>query len=360
MQLDRLRRFGWKSFFMQQLSLVEWDNFIPARISNIQRDRIFVETERGKQLLRVGKQDCPMSAWLAVGDWVIAEEKEDCLWLTRLLDRSSLLRRQAAGQQTREQLLAANVDTMLLVTSLNQDYNLHRLQRYIMVAHDAGLEPVAVFTKADLVDNPENWVADVGHELKLNAVAVNGLDSQDVSSKLAPWLVPGETLVLIGSSGVGKSTLINATLGQQVLDTGGIRENDAKGRHTTTGRYLLHTETGVNIIDTPGMREVQLWLEEGQLAEVFDDILQLADQCYFRNCQHGEEPGCKIQSALETGLLSLDRWQHYLKLQKEEAHHLRQAQGIAAQRQYVKTFAKMVKSSQTEKQQFKNGKVKVR
>lgn len=359
MQSDRLNRFGWKSFFIQQLSLDEWDNLIPARVSSIQRDRLWVETTQGEQTLRVGKMECPLSAWLAVGDWVMAELRGDCLWLVRVLERTSLLRRQAAGQQTREQQLAANVDTMLVATSLNQDYNLNRLRRYVMVAHDAGLEPIVVFTKADLIENPDDWIAEISHELKLTAVAVNGLDPEDVKSKLAPWLIPGDTLVLVGSSGVGKSTLINGLLGKYILDTGGIRIDDEKGRHTTTARYLIQTEGGVNVIDTPGMREIQLWVKEGQVDEVFDDILKLTNQCRFRNCQHNEEPGCKIQRALGSDQLSVDRWQQYLKLQKEEGYHLRQAEGIAAQRKYFKAFSKKVKANPSEKLQFKKGKIKL-
>ena len=359
---DALLSYGWKPFFIQQCQLDEWDWLVPARVLSVHRDRAQVLSPEGETTLKMGKSDAPLSTWLTVGDWVLAEAKSDCLWLHRVLERSSLLRRQAAGDQTQQQLLAANVDLMLLVMSLNQDFNIHRAQRYQIVAEDAGVEPVVVLTKADLIDDPQPQLHMIEQQLGMSAVAVNGLDWASVQAQLAPWLRSGDTAVLLGSSGVGKSTLTNALLNTEAMFTQDIREDDAKGRHTTTGRYLLQSPSGINLIDTPGMREVQLWVEEGQVASVFDDIEELATACRFRNCQHQpDQPGCAIQAALVAGDLSEDRWQHYQHLLKEEAHHLRQAQGVAAQREHYRSFSKMVKANPSEKlairkQHLKEGK----
>ena len=355
MDFSKLQHLGWKSTFTQQIELDEWDRFIPARVISIHRDYIDVLTEQGPQILRTGKSELPVSSLIAVGDWLLAESRQDCLWMQRILERNSLLRRQAAGNRTQEQLLAANVDWLFIVMSLNDDFSLSRVHRYRLVADDAGIEALVVLTKKDLQDDPELDVrVDAWqHETGLNFITCNAKDSDDVRQQLQPWLKDGDTVVLLGSSGVGKSTLTNALLNADVQAIGAIREQDSKGRHTTTSRQLLQADDGFMIIDTPGMREVQLWLESGQVDASFDDINEVALRCKFRNCRHQGEPGCAVEVALASGEISASRWQQYQKLQKEEAFHVRQEAGAAEQHRYQRAFAKSARKIVQSKKDMK-------
>jgi ribosome biogenesis GTPase / thiamine phosphate phosphatase len=266
----------------------------------------------------------------AVGDWVWLEPEKDSIMA--LLPRHSLLRRGAAGEHYKQQLIAANVDSVLVVAGLDHDFNPRRLQRYLVLIRGSGGDPVVVLTKADRCDAVAEAIAVLSDlsEAGCPVVAVNAKDRAS-TAPLDPWLGPGRTVVLVGSSGAGKSTLTNTLLGREKMKTAEVRSRDSRGRHTTTHRSLLALPHGGCLIDTPGMRELKLTGEE-DLAERggFDDVEALLGTCRFRNCGHGAEPGCAVQAALDSGALDGHRWAGYLKLQDEIA---RAGQSLAAQRE---------------------------
>jgi ribosome biogenesis GTPase len=262
------------------------------------------------------------------------------------LDRKSGFKRKASGPIDEEQWLAANVDVAFIICSLNQDYNLNRIERYLCLVFEAGAEPVVVLSKEDLCEEFEEKVQEVktlGTDLAV--VSVNCLDESS-SKKVMDWCKPGSTIVLLGSSGSGKSTLTNTLLGEEFQETGEIREGDDKGRHTTTRRTLLGLENGAWILDTPGMRELQLAGCEAGVSATFADIEDLAAQCRFRDCSHGQEPGCKVQAALESGELTERRLTNYRKLLREQELN---AASIAQRRTGDKSFGKMHKRAQAQK-----------
>lgn len=252
----------------------------------------------------------------AVGDWVLLDGSQDRIEC--LLPRSSLLRRAAAGEHYRTQLIAANVDTVFVVCGLDQDFNPRRIERYVMLTRSAGCTPVIVLTKRDL--NPD-WQACVDELAALvgEGVATLCLNARELASRdaLAGWIGPGQTVALVGSSGAGKSTLTNALLGIERQKTAAVREADSRGRHTTTHRSLLVLPGGACLIDTPGMRELKLTGDENVVAAGFADIEALAEGCRFRDCQHDREPGCRVQAALQSGELDPARWVQFRKLGDE-------------------------------------------
>jgi ribosome biogenesis GTPase len=243
-----------------------------------------------------------------------------------VLPRLTKFSRRAAGDTDTEQIVAANIDTVLLITALDQNFNLRRIERYLAVTRESGAEPVVVLNKADLHPDPAAARAEVESIAISAAVVTLSAGLRRRHRRLAPWLVPGRTLALLGSSGVGKSTLINRLLGVDHMATRTISDAVGKGRHTTTHRELIVTPGGALVIDTPGMRELQLWdVEASAIDTAFSDIAAIAARCRFRDCQHNAEPGCAIHRSLDDGSLELDRWQSYQKLQREQAYETRRS-----------------------------------
>lgn len=239
-----------------------------------------------------------------------------------ILPRTSKFSRKQAGFVTDEQIVAANVDTVFLVAALNQDFNVRRLERYLILAWESGANPVIVLTKADLCGEGERREKVAEAEQAAMGVPVHMISAAigEGLGSLAPYFGEGQTVALLGSSGVGKSTLVNALYGEAIMNVKEIREDDDKGRHTTTHRELVPLPGGGVLIDTPGMRELQLWHAEEGLGQGFRDVEQLAAGCRFDDCGHGNEPGCAVQEALRSGALPADRYDSYLKLQRELAY----------------------------------------
>lgn len=331
-----LARLGWGADFQRQLDLDEIGTLTPARVSAVHRDRVAALAETGPMSLTL-PADTP-SALIAVGDWVLADPAANRI--DRLLDRKSVLHRRAAGDAARDQLIAANVDTLFITTSANADFNPARLERYLALAHAGGVQPVFVLTKADLADDLDPY-RDALREIARD-VPVLAVDARDASAAgaIADWCGPRQTAAFVGSSGVGKSTLI-ATLTGQALATAGIREDDAKGRHTTTHRALFAMEGGGWVIDTPGMRALRLTDAAEGIDATFADLADLAQECRFRDCAHETEPGCAVQAAIAAGTLAPDRLRRWKKLRAEDA---RNAETLAQARARDKAFGKMVRS----------------
>jgi len=250
----------------------------------------------------------------AVGDWVVvcdAPGERDAI--EALLPRRTKVSRKTPWLKAEEHILVANVDTVMLVTGLDADFNPRRLERYLTAAWDSGADPVIVLTKLDVLDDPDKLVEAEAVAVGVPVHAVSNVTGEGLD-ELRALLRPAKTFVLLGSSGTGKSTLANRLAGRTVMDTGDLR-NDGRGRHTTRHRQLLMMPGGAILIDTPGLRELQVW--EGDLDSAFADIAELAAQCRFNDCAHSSEPDCAVTEALATGELDADRWQNYLKLQRE-------------------------------------------
>lgn len=276
---------------------------------------------------------------MTVGDWILLDEAGT---FNRLLERSSLFVRKSAGSKVDTQLVAANIDTAFIVCSMNQDFSLNRIERYLALAHEAGVEPVIVLSKADLVDDVQPFLdaaATLGQQLSV--IAVNGLDAASVEL-LLPWCTSGKTVALLGSSGVGKSTLVNTLLGEATQLTAEIREDDDEGRHTTTSRSLHALAGGGTLLDTPGMRELQLVDCEQGIETAFSDVTELALRCKFKDCQHLSEAGCAIKQAIESGDLDARRLHSYRKLQREQ---MLNSATQAEKRRRDRQFGKMVRNA---------------
>ena len=275
-----LTQLGWRHFFQQQLSLDEHETLSPARVMTVERSTLGLSVDGGSLVaeLELAWQQRPHEDRPTVGDWVLIDADHR---LQRLLDRQSVFKRKAAGERADVQLIGANVDTLFVVTSCNADFNLSRLERYLALALDARVTPVIVLTKADL--EPSANYIDQARTLRndLDVVAVNALNPEHIEP-LRAWCTQGQTVALVGSSGVGKSTLLNTLMGTAVQATGAIRTDDAKGRHTTTSRSLHLLPDGGLVLDSPGMRELKLTDVAAGLAGLFEDIEALAEDCRFQ------------------------------------------------------------------------------
>ncbi len=308
---------GWSDFFARQLADPLRAGCVVGRVFSVQRNGVTVVFEGGTLEVPVGgrwfQQD--PEARPAIGDWVVVDETRGRL--EQVLERRSLLKRAPPGRPGQVQLIAANVDTLFLVTACNDEFNLSRLERYLALALDAGVEPVVVLTKADRADDPASFVERV-RTLKRD-LAVELVDARDPASVagVRSWCRRGHTVALLGSSGVGKSTLVNTLSGARVQLTREARDDDAKGRHTTTGRSLHVLPGGGLLVDNPGLRELSLPDVDVTAAIVFDDVETLAQRCRFRDCRHESEPGCAVRHAVERGDLDPRRLASYRKLVAE-------------------------------------------
>lgn len=312
---SQLHRLGWKPFFQQQLSLDELELAEPVRVMAVHRNQLEVAGEHGSENL-------PLTGALlteeagerpTVGDWLLLQR--DSRLPLRLLDRSSQFQRMAPGA-SKLQLIAANVDSVLIVSSCNHDFNLSRIERYLALVSAAGCRAYLVLTKADQCDDTSVYLDALRRHRDLPVLCLNALNGDEVAP-LRQWCGDGETLALLGSSGVGKSTLLNSLTGEQLAATAGIREDDSKGRHTTRHRALYPLPGGGLLLDSPGMRELGLAGVEQGLEQAFDDIGKLAQRCRFSDCHHETEPGCAVMAALDTGELDERRLRNWRKLERE-------------------------------------------
>ncbi|WP_297476693.1 ribosome small subunit-dependent GTPase A [uncultured Photobacterium sp.] len=342
MSTPSLVDLGLRPFFQQQLSLEEVANCFLGRV--IEQHKSEVVILDGDDALRYKLP--PNFEAICVGDWVVFNQKR----LVRVLERQSLFQRKAAGSGRDRQLIAANLDVVFIVSSLNDDFNLNRIERYLALVKETHAEPVMILTKADLCDDVEDIRQQVQQlDALLSVHCVNGLTHNSLSA-LKSYCRRGKTVAFLGSSGVGKSTLVNNLLNHNEMETNAIREQDSKGRHTTTYRTIKWLPEGGLLMDTPGMRELQLSDVKEGIKLTFTDIESLATACRFKDCQHQNEPGCAVVKAIANDELSTRRLNNFQKLLREDAYN---SATLAQKRAKDRTFTKMVTAIQDQARSIK-------
>jgi ribosome biogenesis GTPase len=346
MVTEQLGKFGWSMFQQQQLLERTELSVRPARVIDVHRSLVHIVAPDLDVSLAtpLNLENGPLTA----GDWVLVDQSGQRI--IALLERSSLFRRKAPGTDRRVQLIAANVDTLFIVSSCNQDFNEARLERYLTIGRDAGVMSLIVLTKADLNDDNSNYVRRAARLAPgLIVEAVNALE-RDSLECLDGWLGSGQTIALLGSSGVGKSTLTNTLLGGEKIATQDVRADDDRGRHTTTARQMHPLPGEAWLLDTPGMRELQLTDVQSGLDDVFAEIAEFAKQCRFADCTHDTEPGCAVRAAVASNEVDMERVSRWRKLVREEAHN---RESIAERRARDKSTGKLYKTIISETQKKK-------
>jgi ribosome biogenesis GTPase len=323
--MTHLEKLGWSDFFAESFRQYIQDNYAAGRVYVQQRGVYWLYTEAGEiqaeiagsLLNRTKGGELP-----AVGDWVVIRPRneEGKGIIHEILPRKSKFSRKVAGNKVEEQVVAANIDTVMLVSGLDKDFNLRRIERYFTVALNSGADSVVVLNKADVCKDLERKIKEVESVAQgVPVVCVSATQNEGLET-LLPFLAPGRTVAFLGSSGVGKSTIINRLLGKEAQKVQPVRVGDNRGCHTTTHRELILMPGGGLVMDTPGMRELQLWAADEDSRTAFEDIESLSALCHYSDCQHRNEPGCAVREAIENENLSLERFDNYVKLQKEVKH----------------------------------------
>ena len=358
MNFTKLQSLGWSNFFLQQLDFEQLDNpdIQVLRISAIHRDVIKALGESDdadnvvEQTLLCPLEYRPVSQFIAVGDWVVAQKTNEHFKIVNILESQNRIERLSNQQR---QLICANLDYLFIVTSANDEFNQKRLQRYLALAYEFDISPVVILSKIDECEDFYIYLDQIKNTNVDLVYAINSFDETTLKP-LNDFLLPANSIAFVGSSGVGKSTLVNQLFGETLFDgimsdelkpmkTADIREDDKKGKHTTTHRELLINKSGVIFIDTPGMRELQLLNAQQGIEFTFADIVDFAQSCKFKNCSHQNEKGCGITTALQSGELDLEHYNNYKKLLKEEAFNQRQELGAYAEKLHQKELHMMYK-----------------
>ena len=335
-------------------NLTEDSDKIVARIIAVHKDRYEIVCNNGQGFAKIKRgiyYDNPDSIYPTTGDFVLIEwnDSGDSMIYETLKRESSFSRTASSSDRNKElhnqheQLVAANFDYVFIMQSVNNNFNINRIERYLSLAWKSGGIPVIILTKSDLVSNIQKYideVQDVAFGVDVYAVSTITKEGLDDIKK---YFTKGNTIVFLGSSGVGKSTLVNTLYGKEVMKTSEIREDDSRGRHTTTSRNLIMLPNGAMVIDTPGMRELGMWDAEAGISKTFSDVEQYIGMCKYTDCTHTNEPGCKILEAIENGELSKERFEQYLKLQKESRYNTDSEQYLRDKREKFKTISKMKK-----------------
>lgn len=322
MSID-LSDLGWSDFFQKHFQPYQDRGMVPARVSCEHRNLYTVLCTHGETYARVAGtyrfHTRSAADYPATGDWVAVsmQDTTKSAIIHILLPRKTWLSRKVAWTRTEEQVLAANIDIAFLISGMDDEFNISRIERYLTMCYNRNLRPVIVLNKQDLcsdIDSRVHEIEPIAFDTPVHAISAltdSGID------QLRPYLAAGKTAVCLGSSGVGKSTIINCLLGEERLPVGSTSESTGKGKHVTVQRELILLPSGGLLIDTPGLREIQLWGDEGDLKDTFHDIEQLSRHCRFRDCQHRKEPGCAVKKALQDGQLNIERYKNYLKQQRE-------------------------------------------
>lgn len=316
-----LKQLGWKEYFDKEFEKYKPEGLSVGRVAIENKHAYTLFTEDGVfDAILPGKflhKNISISQLPKVGDWVVFKSLKDKAVIEGVLPRFSKIARKVPGKEHEEQVLAANVDTAFLVHSFDQDINLRRLERYLVMVHEGGVKPVVLLNKLDLSNDSKQIIESVKQTVGDTPVLAVSARKGIGIEKVKEYIPAGETVVFIGPSGVGKSSLINAIYGEEIQATIEVRKSDGKGRHTTTWREMILLPEGGLVIDTPGMREFHLWLADEGIQDAFPEIFEIGKNCKFRDCSHTVEKGCAVLAAVESGALSRERHQSYVKLYKE-------------------------------------------
>ena len=347
--MNNLIKFGWNKYFENEFKSSKEQGFIPARIAVENKERYLIYTNRGIFPAEVTGRLLYSAASPAdlpkVGDWVsilfFGDEKKGIIH--NILKRKTKISRKSADRKTEEQIIAANIDKSFIVQSLDSNFNLQRLERYITMSIEGGVQPVIILNKIDLVQNPNKFKIAVDAIAGDFKIILTGALSGEGIQKISSSISEGETVVLIGSSGVGKSTIINKLIGEEVQKTQRLSGYAGKGKHTTTKREMILLPSGGILIDTPGMRELAVWKSESGFDETFSDIEELSRKCKFKDCRHETETGCAILQAISSGSLDERRLMNYKKLQKELFYLYERDAALTSKKEWEKQIKKEIK-----------------
>lgn len=337
-----LESMGWNTFFDNLFQPFKQQGYFPGRIVLEHANQYELATEFGEcpsmltgKMRFIGETE---GSWPAVGDWVVITylADEHKALIHDILPRRTKFSRKVAGDRTEEQIVAANVDVVFLVSGLDADFNLRRIERFLIVAGDSGARPVIILNKADISPDPDSKEAEVRRIAgDVPVIVTSALQGRGLDQLLTAF-GPGETAALLGSSGVGKSSLVNALLDEAIQKTNDVRHFKDRGKHTTSRRQLFRLPSGGLLLDTPGMRELQLWDGQDSLEQVFQDIYDLAQSCRFRDCRHDQEPGCAVRDAIEQGTIEAKRFDNYLRMRRELKYLELKQDGMAARAEKLK------------------------